>query len=109
MKKDVHDLLYTVWLDEEIAMINRDEPEGLHHFEILHNEKSDILLWAREVAHKLRYAHTIHIMGIGDTRQLLQHEIENDKNLMDIIITNSLQRKMTKEQFQDIAKTNLVS
>ena len=109
MKKDVHDLLYTVWIDEETAMINRDEPEGLHHFEIVHNHNTNSLDWAKEISHKLRYAHIIHIMGTGNTRQQLQKEIENDKTLEDIIITNSSKRKITLEQFETIARENLTA
>ena len=107
MKKDIHDLLYTIWIDENTAMINRDEPGGLRHFEIIHNGSSDISAWAREIAHKLRYAHTIHIMGTGDPRELLQREIENE-HVGDLIITNSSHRRISREQFEAIARTNLV-
>lgn len=140
MKKDLHDLLYTIWIDGKTAMLMRDEPQGVHHFEILHNEHAgkerfegettdktgilgktegrqekvqhkhnqELLDWVREVAHKVRYAHTIHILGSGDVRHLLQNEIEANKELHDIIINNSACKKLSTEEFLALAKENLV-
>jgi hypothetical protein len=140
MKKDLHDLLFTVWIDGSTAMIIRDEPEGTHHYEIMHNEdagrerfkgettdktgnlgsvedhqpthqnrENQILLkWVKAVAHKFRYAHTVHILGSGEVRHLLQNEIESNKELQNIVITNSAYRKVTREEFETIAKENMV-
>lgn len=140
MKKDLHDLLFTIWIDGRTAMIMRDEPEGAHHYEVMHNEDAgrvrfkgettdktgmlgsvedhqskdqhrkneNLLKWAKEVAHKVRYAHTIHILGSGDVRHLLQNEIEANKELHDIVITNAACRKLTREEFEAIAKENVV-
>ena len=125
MKKDLHDLIYAVWIDGRTAMIMRDEPGKLHHFEVMHNEDSgrvrfdgettdktglfgttinneskhqkrennELLNWVRSVASRIRYACTIHIMGSGETRHLLQNEIENQKGLTDIVITNTACKK----------------
>jgi hypothetical protein len=54
----------------------------------------------REVAHKVRYAEMIYIMGPGETRFELQNEIENNKELRNIAITNSACEKMTRAEFE---------
>lgn len=140
MKKDLHDLLYTIWIDKKTAMLMRDEPNGTHHFEVMHNESAnrvrfegektnktgilgkvevrqvqaqnkenqELLHWVKEVAHKIRYAHTIHILGSGTVRHLLQNEIEENKELHNIVITNSACKKLSTEEFQELAKENLV-
>jgi hypothetical protein len=132
MKKDLHDLLYAIWIDGRTAMIIREEPHGTHHFEIVHNEfevrdrfegetddktglfgatisrqKHDqnrenehLKKFVKEVAHRVRYANTIHILGSGDTRFALQHEIENQKELGNITITNSACKKLTRQEFE---------
>lgn len=132
MKKDLHDLLYAVWIDGRTAMIMRDEPNMVHHFEILHNENAgreriegetsdktrlfsttlnneskhqnrennELQIWAKAVAAKIRYAHSVYIMGSGEARHILQQEIENQKGLTDIIITNSSCRKLSREAFE---------
>lgn len=141
MKKDLHDLLYTIWIDTKTAMIMRDEPEGTHHYELLHNEhltprrfdgettnKTGILgktqdrekhdqqrhnqqlkKWVKEVAHKIRYAHTVHILGSGDVRHQLQQMIEDNKELRNIVITNASCRKLSPQKFAEIARENLVA
>jgi hypothetical protein len=132
MKKGLHDLLYCIWIDGRSAMIIRDEPQGTHHFEVIHNEyetrerfpgetddktglfgasisreKHDqnrdnehVKKFIKEVAHKVRYAHTIHIMGSGGTRFELQNEIENQKELANVIITNSACKKLSRREFE---------
>jgi hypothetical protein len=132
MKKDHHDLLYSIWIDSRTAMIIRDEPHGTHHFEVIHNEydaqdrfegetddktglfgatisrqlhdqnrgHEHIKKFIKEVAHKVRYAHTVHIMGSGETRFALQNEIESQKDLANIIITNSACKKLTRQEFE---------
>ena len=136
MKKDLHDLLFAIWIDGQTAMIIRDEPGGTHHFEIVHNEKqahehfsgetSDktrlfqttldnekhdqnreaeyLHKFIKEVAHKVRYAHTIYIIGPGETRHLLQNELEVHKDLHNIIIQNSPAEKLSREEFEQKAK-----
>ena len=133
MKKDLHDLIYTIWIDKKTAMIMRDEPKGTHHFEVMHNEagererfkgettnktgilgktkdrqpqaqhkeNQELLHWVKEISHKLRYAQTVHILGSGTVRHLLQNEIEQNKELLNITITNSACRKLTAEEFQE--------
>lgn len=132
MKKDLHDLLYSIWIDGSLAMMIREEPHGTRHFEIIHNEyagrerfpgetdhktglfgatisrerkdqnreQEQLHKFVMEVAHKIRYAHTIHIMGPGETRHHLQREIEDNKELRNIVITNSACRKMTRAEFE---------
>jgi hypothetical protein len=132
MKKDLHDLLYAVWIDGRTAMIMRDEPGKLHHFEILHNENAgrerikgettdkiglfgttlsneshhqnkennELRNWAKAVADKIRYAHAVYIMGSGETRHLLQNEIEHHKGLTNIIITNTSCKKLSRGAFE---------
>ncbi len=132
MKKDLHDLLYSIWIDSRTAMIIRDEPHGTHHFEVIHNEyetrdrfpgetddktglfgatvprqlhdqnreNEHMKKFIKEVANKVRYAHTVHIMGSGDTRFLLQNEIESQKDLANIIITNSACKKLGRREFE---------
>jgi hypothetical protein len=48
----------------------------------------------------VRYARTIHILGSGDTRFALQHEIEHHKDLGNVVITNSACRKLTRSEFE---------
>ena len=132
MKKDLHDLLYSIWIDGRTAMIIRDEPHGTHHFEVIHNEnevreridgetddktrffgttvsrekhgqnreREQTRKFVKEVTSKVRYAHTVHIMGSGDTRFALQYEIENRKDLPNIIITNSACKKLSRQEFE---------
>lgn len=136
MKKDLHDLLFAIWIDSQKAMIIRDEPGGTHHYEVIQNEniieqfpgeKTDktglfgttlnnelhdqnreheyLKKFIKEVAHKVRYAHTIYIMGPGETRHLLQNELEEHKDLENIIIQNSPAEKMSREEFEKEAKS----
>ena len=139
MKKDLHDLLFAIWIDSQKAMIIRDEPGGTHHYELMQNEHTEehfsgektdktglfgttlnnelhdqnrahgyLLKFIKEVAHKVRYAHTIYIMGPGETRHLLQNELEEHKDLGNIIIQNSPADKMTREEFEKEAKSLFV-
>lgn len=136
MKKDLHDLLFAIWIDSQTAMIIRDEPGGTHHFEILHNElpsrerfegetssktrmshttlndetnnqnreKDYLKKFIKEVATKVRYAHTIYILGPGDVRHELQNELEHHPDLRNIVIRNSAAEKMTPQQFDQEAR-----
>jgi hypothetical protein len=79
-----------------------------HQSKDQHRENAILLKWVKEVAHKVRYAHTVHILGSGDVRHLLQNEIESNKELKDIVITNAACRKLTREEFEAIAKENVV-
>lgn len=140
MKKDLHDLIYTIWIDGKTAMMISDEPHGTHHIELFRNEHAgrdrfggettdktgipgktedrqlhdqnrkngQLQAWVKEVAHKVRYARTIHILGSGDVRHLLQNEIESDKTLRDVIITNAACKKLSQAEFEEIARENLV-
>lgn len=136
MKKDLHDLLFAIWIDSQKAMIIREEPGGTHHYEIVHNEwvkehfpgeKTDktglfgttlnnewhdqnreneyLLKFIKEVAHNVRYAHTIYILGPGQTRHLLQNELEAHKDLGNVIIQNSPAEQMSREAFEMEAKS----
>jgi hypothetical protein len=132
MKKNLHDLLYSVWIDSRTAMIIREEPHGTRHFEVHHNEfqnldrfngetddktglfgvsinreKKDqhrenehLRKFVKEVAAKIRYAHSINILGSGDTRHLLQNEIEGNKELRDYSLTNAAFRKLDRREFE---------
>ncbi len=132
MKKDLHDLLYSIWIDSRTAMIIWEEPHGTRHFEVVHAEFSEferfkgethdktglfgatinrerkdqhrenehLLKFVKEVADKVRYAHIIYILGSGDTRYLLQNEIESNKELRDFSITNSAFRKVDRREFE---------
>lgn len=136
MKKDLHDLLFAIWIDSQTAMIIRDEPGGTHHVEIVHNEKQAhehfpgegtdktglfqttlnnekqnqnreneyLHKFIKEVAHKVRYAHTIYIMGPGEIRHLLQNELEAHKDLHNIIIQNTPAEKLSREEFERKAR-----
>lgn len=136
MKKDLHDLLFAIWIDSRKAMIIRDEPGGMHHYEIVYNqhrsnehfqgEKTDktglfgttlnneihdqnreheyMKKFIKEIAHKVRYAHTIYILGSGETRHKLQNELESDNELKNVIIRNSAAEHLSKEQFEIAAK-----
>jgi hypothetical protein len=132
MKKDLHDLLYSIWIDSRTAMIIWEEPHGTRHFEVHHNEfqeldrfqgetddktglfgvsinreKKDqnrenehLRKFVREVAAKVRYAQAIYILGSGDTRHLLQNEIEGNKELREYSLTNSAFRKLDRRAFE---------
>lgn len=132
MKKDLHDLLYSIWIDSRTAMIIWEEPHGTSHFEVHHNafqeldrfngetddktglfgatinrEKKDqnrenehLRKFVKEVAAKIRYAQAIYILGSGDTRHLLQNEIEGNKELRDYSLTNSAFRKLDRREFE---------
>ena len=138
MKKDLHNLIYTIWVDGKTAMIMRDEPHGTQHTELVRNEEAgrerfggettdktgilgksedrqthvqnrenqQLLKWVKEVAHKVRYARAVHILGSGDVRHLLQNEIESDKELRDITITNAACRKLSENEFKAMALEN---
>jgi hypothetical protein len=132
MKKDLHDLLYSIWIDSRTAMIIWEEPHGTRHFEVHHNEfqeldrfhgetddktglfgatinreKKDqnrenehLRKFVKEVAAKVRYAQAIYILGSGDTRHLLQNEIESNKELREYSLTNSAFRKLDRREFE---------
>ena len=102
MKKDLHDLLFAIWIDGQTAMIIRDEPGGTHHFELMHNEHSDTFI--ETVAHKVRYAHTIYILGPDDTRNALQQALEANPELDNVIIQNSEAGPMSREVFEREAR-----
>jgi hypothetical protein len=108
MKKDLHDLIYMVWLNETKAMIMRDEPGGIHHFEQLNNELGDVYSWVKAIAHKIRYAECVHILGPNDVRHLLQEEVEKAPGLTDIVITNTECDPIERQEFEYIAVTNLL-
>jgi len=141
MKKDLHNLIYTIWIDGKTAMIMRDEPHGTHHFEVIHNEhagrerfwgettdKTGMLGrvedrqvhkqnrenqehhdWAKEIAKKVSYANKVHILGPGEIRHLLQHEIEGNKQLINVMITNAPCDKLSEREFLSMARENAVS
>lgn len=103
MKKDLHDLLFAIWIDRQIAMIIRDEPGGTHHYENLYNDGSTGFV--QDVAHKVRYAHTIYIMGPDDTRHLLQQQLEAHTDLDNVIIQNSASGPLTPKEFEHEARS----
>ncbi|MFN5762014.1 MAG: hypothetical protein ACK43L_04720 [Sphingobacteriales bacterium] len=136
MKKGLHDLLFAIWIDSQKAMIIRDEPGGVYHYELIQNElskerfpgeKTDktglfgttlnneshdqnrenehLKKFIKQVANNIRYANTIYIMGPGDTRHLLQNELEGHKDLEKIIIQNSPAEKMDKDAFERKARS----
>jgi hypothetical protein len=136
MKKGLHDLLFAIWIDNQKAMIIRDEPGGVYHYELIQNEHSKehfpgektdktglfgttlnneshdqnrenehLKKFIKQVANNIRYANTIYIMGPGDTRHLLQNELEGHKDLEKIIIQNSPAEKMDKDAFERKARS----
>lgn len=136
MKKNLHNLLFAIWIDSQMAMIIREEPGKSHHLEILKNEhrkehfpgeQSDktglfgislnnelhdqnraheqIKKFVKEIAQQVRYANTIYIMGPGETRHLLQNELESHKDLQNVIIQNSPAKKMDSKTFEREAKS----
>lgn len=56
--------------------------------------------FVKNVANEVQYAHIVHILGSGDTRHLLQREIEDKKDLHHIILTNSACRKLDQTEFE---------
>jgi hypothetical protein len=49
----------------------------------------------------------VHILGSGTVRHLLQNEIEQNKELLNITITNSACRKLTAVEFQERSREML--
>jgi hypothetical protein len=61
--------------------------------------------FVKSVAAKVRYAHTIYIMGSGNTRHLLQHELEGNKDLRNIILQNTPANHLTADEFEREARS----
>lgn len=88
MKKDLHDLIYNVWINHNQAMFTRDEPGQLHHEEKLYRgDNQDSNDWIKAVAHKIRYASEIHIKGSTAASEQLQAFLEADPHNTDFLIT----------------------
>jgi hypothetical protein len=88
MKKDMHDLIYSVHIDTNQALFTRDEPGVLHHEErLIRQENQSQEDWISYVAHKIRYASEVHIKGHEPSTSQLQSLLESDPHNTDIAIT----------------------
>lgn len=83
--------LFRTTLNDESHRQNR-ENEYLQNF-------------VENVAAKVRYAHTIYIIGPGDTRYLLQNELEGHKDLRNITLHNAPAHHLTAEEFEREARS----
>lgn len=78
----------------------------LNHETHQQNRKNEYLQkFVENVAAKVRYAHTIYIIGPGDTRYLLQNELEGHKDLRNITLHNAPAHHLTAEEFEREART----